>query len=1026
MKLKFKKQQYQSNAVDAVVECFAGQPNQTGIQYRIDPGRDSEQQGQLAFDQAGFKNSDLKINPLKNVQAVQQRQNLNVSQELVRHHSPCTVNLDIEMETGTGKTYVYIKTIFELNRQYGWNKFIIVVPSIAIREGIAKSLEITADHFLEEYSKRIKFFIYNSKSLHEIESYSSDGGINVMIINSQAFNAAPDPKKAAQSTINNQKNKIYREMDSFNTRRPIDVLKANRPILILDEPQKLEGTVKKASKTIKALAEFNPLFVLRYSATHTIDYNKIHRLDALDAYNQKLVKKIAVRGISVKGMGGVSAHLHLKLVEVSKAKPPVANLEIEVRQKSGVKPVTRKVSVSDNIYDLSNELEQYKDGFIVSEIDARTNTVTFLNGVVVEAGRPEGDVDDRVLRRIQIRETIRSHFEKERLLFGQDIKVLSLFFIDEVVKYRDYEAADDKGEYAKIFEEEYELYLQNPELELDGGYKTYLDNIDVTETHNGYFSADKKGKSIDSTAAARGESAGLSDDVDAYDLILKDKERLLSFTEPTRFIFSHSALREGWDNPNVFVICTLKQSDNTVTRRQEVGRGLRIAVNQLGERQDNSATVHQTNVLTVIANESYKNFVGNLQREISDTLSERPRIADQAYFENKKIITDKEEITVTTDMAEGIEYYLVQNGYVDRKKNITQKYHDAVKEGELATLPEDLIEHQEGVFMLIDSVFSEHALPDIDNDRAAQTNRLNDNFHKKEFQELWKRINSKAVYQVDFDGEELIQKAVSVLDKSLRVTPVQYLIESGEQAAKVSKKDLEDSFGFKVSETRKEDGESAHSQVPYDLVGKIAEEVQLTRKDVAVILSRMDSNRFSLFSKNPEEFISNTIRLIKEQKATTVVEQLTYDALNERYGSEIFTDHDGERLVLDKAGERLNKHVYDYVVTDSKVERKFVKDLDVSADVVVYSKLPRGFSIPTPVGDYNPDWAIAFHEGKVKHIYFVAETKGSMSTMQLKKMEETKIDCARKFFHEMSDRIENDSVRYDVVKDYESLMSMVN
>ena len=1028
MKLQFKKQAYQTNAVNAVVDCFVGQPNTSGVQYRVDPGRAQQgQQGINYEDQsAGFKNSDVLVNVLGNIQAVQQQQNLNVSQTLIQHKSPCNINLSVEMETGTGKTYVYIKTMLELNKRYGWSKFIIVVPSIAIREGIYKSLQITQDHFLEEYGKKIKSFIYNSKNPEPITSYSTDSGINVMIINSQAFNAAP-ASTATQITINNAKNKIYRELDDFQSRRPIDVIKANRPILILDEPQKLEGEIKKPSKTIQALKEFNPLFAIRYSATHKINYNEVHRLDALDAYNQKLVKKINVRGITVKGMGGIDAHLHLRLIEVAKGRNPTAKIEIDKKFTAGINPVDCIIHAGDNLYDTSNEVEAYKDGFVVTEIDARTNTVTFSNGVVVEAGKPNGEVDDMVLRRIQIRETIRAHFEKERLLFSQGIKVLSLFFIDSVAKYRDYEAVDNKGEYARIFEDEYEQYLSLPELNFDPKYQEYLDNIKTDKTHNGYFSVDRRGNMVDAQTGAAAERVE-STDSDAYDLILKDKERLLSFKEPTRFIFSHSALREGWDNPNVFVICTLKHSDNSISRRQEVGRGLRIAVNQYGERQDNPATVHQTNVLTVIANESYKSFVGGLQKDIVETLSSRPRVADAAYFENKSIkLENGESLIIDADMAEGIEYYLIQNGYIDRKKKITQKYHDAKKEETLEALPEDLIKHEIDIFRLIDSVFDERALPEIDNDRTAKTNALNeDNFYKKEFQALWGRINTKAVYQVEFDSDELIDKAVASINKNLNVTKVQYVVEKGTQTAVIREDQIKDGDSFKSEKTTIETANiSAHSQVPYDLIGKIVEGVQLTRHTVASMLKNIDTNKFDLFKENPEEFILNATKLINEQKATTVVEHLTYDALNDKHDNSLFTNS-AERLSRDNLGDKLNKHVFDYVGTDSKVERKFVEELDISSEVVVYSKLPRGFSIPTPVGNYNPDWAIAFDEDKVKHVYFVAETKGTMQTLELKGIENTKIECAKRFFNELNKKIDGNLVEYDVADSYESLMKIVS
>ena len=617
MKLKFKKQAYQTRAVEAVVDCFKGQPNTAGINYRIDPGVDKSKQ-MILLENAGFKNADIALTDqqiLENIQAVQRPQNLPQSSALIKTKvSP--LNLDIEMETGTGKTYCYIKTFFEMNKRYGWSKFIIVVPSIAIREGIYKSLEITAEHFLETYGKKTKFFIYNSKQLYNLESFSSDAGINVMVINVQAFNARGKDNR-----------RIYEELDDFQSRRPIDVIKANRPILILDEPQKMEG-----KKTLDSLKEFNPLMILRYSATHKTTHNKIHRLDALDAYNQKLVKKIAVRGISIKNLPGTNAYLYLESIEVSR-QSPVARIEIEVKQIGGIKRTTRKLKRGDNLFDLSNKLDQYK-GFVIADINAITDTVSFTNGVELTAGEAAGDVNETVLRRIQIREAIKAHFEKEQMLFYQGIKVLTLFFIDEVAKYRIYtDAGEQGGEYAGIFEEEYQNCLNELGLLLQPEYQKYLTIIDASKTHNGYFSIDKKSRRmIDPKTRVRSSE---TDDVDAYNLILKDKERLLSFEEPTRFIFSHSALREGWDNPNVFVICTLKHSNSAISRRQEVGRGLRIAVNQFGERQDNPATVHQTNVLTVVASESYKDFVTALQKDISESLSERPRVADEAYFTGK-------------------------------------------------------------------------------------------------------------------------------------------------------------------------------------------------------------------------------------------------------------------------------------------------------------------------------------------------------------------------------------------------------
>ena len=1028
MEIQFKKQQYQLDAVKAVVDCFAGQPNNSGIKYLVDPGTSNDAQQKINLDDhlIGFKNEDIVVNILENMQKIQQQQNLNVSQSLIQHKSPSECNLDVEMETGTGKTYVYIKTIYELYKRYGWSKFIIVVPSIAIREGVASSFEDTQKHFLEEYGKKIRWFIYDSKKLDQITNFSADGNINVMIINSQAFNAAPN-KDASQTTINNQKNKIYREMDSFNSRRPIDVIKANKPILILDEPQKLEGTEKKPSKTIVALREFNPLFCLRYSATHTIQYNKIFRLDAIDSYNQKLVKKINVRGITVKGVGGIDAHINLKLIKVAKGKNPTAKIEIDRKLGSEVSARDYIIKYGDNLYDISNEVEAYRDGYVVTEIDARTDTVTFSNGVVIEAGMLDGGVNETLLRRIQIRETIRAHFEKERELFPHGIKVLSLFFIDSVKKYRDYDVEDNKGEYARIFEEEYNRYLtDNKEQSSNEKYKEYLSSIETNTTHNGYFSIDKKGKMIDAQSNSKTETLE-STDSSAYDLILKDKKKLLSFDEPTRFIFSHSALREGWDNPNVFVICTLKHSDNTVTRRQEVGRGLRISVNEYGEKQDNPATIHSINVLTVIANESYKSFVSGLQKEIVDELSDRPRIANEEYFENKVIQTDDGEILIIDkEMARSIYKYLLKNDYVDDNDKISIQYHKDKQDESLATLPENLICYKYQIFNLVDSVFSENALPSIDNDRMLRINLLNEeNFYKKEFQNLWNKINTKAIYQVAFDSAELINNSVILINKKLLVNKVRVSIEGGTQKTSISTEQLKRQESFKVDQLTSEKlEESIHVLHTYDLIGKIAENVHLTRRTVACILKNINPIKFDLFKENPEEFILNIGKLINEEKANTVIKHISYDTINQKYDNTLFTSNT-EKLNFVDSENKLKKHVFDYVITESDVEREFVQKLDISSEIIVYSKLPGGFSIPTPVGNYNPDWAIVFNQNHIKHIYFIAETKGSMKSMELKGTEKNKVECAYKFFKELNKAVDNDLVNYDVVDSYESLMKIV-
>jgi type III restriction enzyme len=1022
MKLQFKHQAYQADAVRAVVDCFQGQPLNSSLKYAVDPGAASPR-GFVALpgtELEGFANAGLAIPPstiLKNLQEIQREQKIPVSEGL-KSTDISKLNFDIEMETGTGKTYCYIKTMFELNKRYGWSKFIVVVPSIAIREGVAKSFQVMAEHFREQYGKQARTFIYNSKQLHQLESFSSDAGINVMIINVQAFAAKGEdarriygtPMRKADGTT------VMVGLDEFQSRKPIDVIRKNRPILILDEPQKMEG-----SAAVTKLKEFDPLMILRYSATHKTEHNKVYRLDALDAFHQKLVKKIAVRGVTAKGLAGTNAYLYLENIRVSPSKPPEAMIEFERMHSGGIKRVKHLLGKGDDLFDLSDRLEQYREGFVISEINANDEVVLFTNGLVLSVGKAQGDVNEELLRRVQIREAIKAHFEKEQSLFARGIKVLTLFFIDEVAKYRQYHAdSDEPGLYAKIFEEEYNLRL-NEELGIeDTPYHNYLRGIATARTHNGYFSQDKKTKRfVDSKTSARGETAGEADDVDAYDLILKDKERLLSLDEPVRFIFSHSALREGWDNPNVFVICTLKHSDNTVTRRQEVGRGMRLAVNSAGERVDDPAIVHDVNVLTVVASESYKDFVKALQADISKSISSRPREANAGYFKGKVLETPTGQVAVTTEMAKLIERYLVKNDYTDTADHITEQYHNDKEAGTLAKLPAELEPHREQVFALIDTVFSDKDLPKPDNELTTKVNRLNANFEKKEFQELWNKINRKAVYSVHFDSEELIRKCINKLDKELNIAPLQYVVTKGEQKAETSYEELLSGEAFRLSEnTTEQVNTSVLSVVKYDLIGKIAEATILTRRTVARILSGINVAVFGQYRRNPEDFILNMGKLINEQKATMIVEHLRYDTTTGIHETpQIFTERKED---LSK-GFKARQHIYEYVFTDSSNERTFVGELDASTEVVVYAKLPKTFFIPTPVGNYNPDWAIAFKKDQVKHVFFIAETKGSMSSMQFRKIEEAKIDCARKFFA----TINHDQVRYDVVDSYGKLMDLV-
>jgi type III restriction enzyme len=1017
MKLQFKVQQYQTDAVDAVVDCFAGQPYHSGVSYRIDPGRGAPQ---ALIENSGFRNAEIALSPaqlLENIHAVQRGQNLPLSPSLVQSRAaaaPNTPNLDVEMETGTGKTYVYIKTIMELNKRYGWSKFIVVVPSVAIREGVKKSFDITAEHFQQAYGSKPRVFVYNSAQLHELASYSSDAGVQVMIINIQAFNSRGKDNL-----------RIYDELDDFQSRRPIDVIKANRPIVIIDEPQKIGSDA-----SLESLSRLNALMILRYSATHKVEHNKVYRLDAVDAYNQKLVKRIAVRGITVKALAGSTAYLYLDSIEVSKGAKPSARVELEVKLQGGwIKRQVRLLDQGSNLYDVSGGLEPYKD-LVIVDIDANRDVIELSNGDVVTAGQVTQDVTDDVKRRLQIREVIRAHLDKERELFTQGIKVLSLFFIDEVAKYRDYQRADTNGEYARVFVEEYQELLTEElsQLAFDQAtkeHRRYLEGIPLEKTHQGYFSIDKKtNRQVDGEIRRTGEERGQSTDVAAYDLILRDKERLLSFEEPVRFIFSHSALREGWDNPNVFVMGMLKKSDNTVSRRQEIGRGLRLSVDQRGERMDNPVTVHEINDLTVVTDESYTDFVAGLQKEISASLSARPRKASTEYFKGKFVDTESGKVEITEQMANALLRHLIKNDYIDDDFTVTDDYKTAREAGTLVAPTSDILKPvADAIWPLVDALYLDVPRP-TDGRKPKRIPVNEDNLRNPRFQELWHRINHKAVYQVAFDSAELVQKCVTSLDANLRVDEMQYVVLRGEQRDTMDTAALEKGTAFIAgSQETKRSTVSAASRVPYDLLGQIGEQTKLTRRTVGDILKSIRQSTFAQYRRNPEHFIAQCVALVNEQKALLLVENLTYELLPDRINVDILLEAQTKQDFT-KASKKLSRSVYEYVVSDSELERKFAEQLDITSEVAAFIKLPGSFVIPTPIGDYNPDWAIAFKEGTVKHVYFVAETKGSLQETQLRPTELAKIKCAEKFFAELN-RKHNGAVTYHAVESYDHFMQLV-
>ncbi|MCI8692896.1 MAG: DEAD/DEAH box helicase family protein [Lachnospiraceae bacterium] len=941
MKLQFKHQKFQADAAKAVVDVFAGQPYGTSS-YRRSEGTGSDRTSRREErDFAVWGNQPIvpeldKGIILEQIRAVQRRNRLEPSGQLEG-----TYNLTIEMETGVGKTYTYIKTIYELNKHYGWSKFIVVVPGIAIREGVYKAFRITREHFAEEYGRKVRFFIYDSARMWEIDRFASDRSIHVMIINAQAFNAKGKDAR-----------RIYMRQDAFRSGRPIDMIAGTNPIVIIDEPQSVEGV-----QTRKSLEEFRPLMTLRYSATHKSDsiYNMVYRLDALEAYNKKLVKKIAVKGISQSGAAAGDSYVYLEEIDLSGAEP-AADIQFRVKRASGIKTVSKRVGIGFDLFTHSGRLKEYRNCFLIEDIDGRDNSVTFANGIKIYAGDVPKKAGEEQLRRIQIRETILSHIERERRLFPRGIKVLSLFFIDEVAHYRKYDASGKpvNGLFADIFEQEYRDIIRGLALGADEkDYRGYLRSIGAGKTHAGYFSIDRKGRMINSRVGCREDS---SKDADAYDLIMRNKELLLDLSpekSPVRFIFSHSALKEGWDNPNVFQICTLKESGSDIRRRQEVGRGMRLCVNRDGERMDESVLggdVHAVNLLTVIAGESYDGFVRGLQSEIAEAMGSRLHRGEE-------------------------------NGLPDPDYDMEKM------------LPEDA--RSNNVELKVNPQIL--AMP--------------------RFQELWNSINTRTIYTADFDTEELVENAIAALDSGLDVPGISGRTGTGEKADEKSEAGVDPN---EKPET------CVRPDIKYNLVGKLVEETGLTRKAVVRILTGIAPCVFHQFHNNPEEFMTQAAGLINQEKRAAATRHIVYKALEDRYDTGLFT-REIFKGRLDVNAMKTKKHLYDHIVYTSEAEREFVRELEESREVAAYVKLPEEFCIPTPAGQYHPDWAIAFSDGSVRHGFFVAQIRGAMGTkgpmntvmpVDTKEAGDVKIYFAKQHFKAIS----GEDVLCDAAEDYQDLI----
>ena len=1116
MRLKFERQQFQEDAAAAVVSLFKGMPQilEEDSFFTADRGNQVEENLGIEDFDRGIRNAPWQ--PWVSLEELQQRvhdlqfapngQHLPPSSEKDFELKSCpgkTLNLTIEMETGVGKTYTYIKTIHELYEGYGWRKFIVIVPSVAIREGVKKSFEMTAEHFANEYQHSLHFFVYNSQQLSDIDAYVTSSDIEVMIINSQAFNSK------------NKEAKIFTSVsDAFGGRAPVEVICKTNPILILDEPQSLEGA-KADSATKKAFDDFGALMILRYSATHRSVFNMVYRLDAIDAYNQHLVKKIAVKGITIKGNSASSGYVYLENVLPVVGADPVAKVAFYKQNDKGTVSETRRpLSVGDNLFDLSRNLPVYEENYVIKEISWAGSEVvdsdvdgegdkasvrrprgesyiSFTNGITLQVGEACGNQDiEMLMRRLQIRETIATHFEREKQLFARGIKVLTLFFIDKVSNYREYED-DGKsgskagagaetswhlGRFAKIFEEEYQAQLQDvlselKQPELLSEWKAYVDYLEHITPERGKLS----GKGQDK----------ISDDVSAYDLIMKDKERLLELDperSPVRFIFTHSALREGWDNPNVFQICTLKDGGNsTIRKRQEVGRGMRLCVDQSGRRQDESLLhneVQSINLLTVIASESYEDFASALQKEIAEDLGSRPRQVTAKLFTGMTLhlspsaskagvtlpakVVDSEhdglgveiteaskaaalQVELSTAMAKRLHKSLTDElNFVDQNGYLTDAFYEAKEQGNLETVltntwlpalssgitsetqtPEGKAKWQEtehmvqsdpwracaaSVVTVLESVYSSK-ITKPKNARNSNSLPVNQQrYNSPEFRRLWASISPKSTYSVNFDSAELIDNAVKLLDTELTVTPVKYEVSSGAMKASIADRDqLMKGKAFARSNIKTGVAtEHLVNRVTYDLVGTMVKDTDLTRKDMIEILRRIKPETFAKFKQNPEEFMKKGAHLINAAKGNAIVNHISYRVLDDSFDANALFGRSPLQLDFNATNiTKVAKHLYDSLIYDSKVERDFALDLDRRDEVAVYVKLPSSFYINTPMGHYNPDWAIAFYDQSknLHHLKFVAETKGSMESLQLRAIEAAKIECARKHFEALNQKL---------------------
>ena len=956
MKLKFDSTlQFQTDAINSIVDLFEGQPLHKGdftveISSSVSTG-----QGSIFQTELGIANN--LVLPLKtiydNLRVIQDKNDLDLTPE--NEFERNGLNFSIEMETGTGKTYVYLRTIFELSQKYGFKKFIIVVPSVAIREGTLKNIEITQDHFKALYNNiEYEHFVYDSKKASRLRQYAVSNQIQIMIINIDAFR-----KDFSDQEDDKKSNVIYKEHDKLSGRKPIEFVQTTNPIVFIDEPQSVDNTPK-AQEAIKSL---NPLCILRYSATHRNLYNQVYKLDPIRAYELKLVKQIVIADI--KGSEAQN-DAYIKLLNVDNKNGIKARLRIQVQTNSGVKEKDLWVKQNADLFKLSNERECYKNGFEVLEISAEPGNefIDFTSGRLI-IGQERGGLKDDIME-FQIRSTIKKHLDKELQLRDKYIKVLSLFFVDRVANYRQYdeEGKPSKGKFSIMFEKHYAELISMPQ------YKD-LSIFPVDKLHDGYFSQDKKGILKDTSGITQADD-------DTYAKIMRNKELLLSVEEPLQFIFSHSALREGWDNPNVFQICTLNEGKSVIKKRQEIGRGLRLPVNQEGDRIFDQ----NINKLTIIANESYEDFARSLQQEFEDdcgvTFGKIPKLG---FSRIARIIDDKETI-VGRDDSEKIWNHLISNGFLDESGKIKDTFNPKVQ-GFTLGLPLAYKDIEQEIISIIQSYQLDRH---IKKDEEPVKLRINKQvFLDPEFENLWNKIKHKTTYQVEYKSEILKYNCITQIKQMDKIEPIKINYREGQ--IDVSKK------GVVGEETRASTYKVIYSGPLPDIINYLQRETELTRKTIVEII--IESKRLEEFTINPQKYMDSISSIIKKELYKLMIDGIKYERIAQQsWSMQLFKDEE----ILSYLNNRYNvkKSVYDAIIYDSEIERTFAQELDKREDIRLFVKLPGWFKIETPIGEYNPDWAIVKHFDQT--IYLVRETKGTKDFSKLRNSEADKINCGKKHF----------------------------